>query len=85
MDDSVINAYEIINEICLLLCGTVITSFTDFNYLAVDWIGWVYVGLTGLMIAYTIGSVFILAFKLIREKVSEKCSKKKVSKEPIEQ
>jgi hypothetical protein len=76
MDDSKINIFEIINEICLLLCGTVIISFTDYNINAVDWIGWVYVGITGLLIVYTIISVVAVPINLIWQKIKEKWDNK---------
>ena len=59
-----------------MLCGTVIISFTDYNIDAVDWIGWVYVGITGLLIVYTIISVVALAIYLIWQKIKEKCENK---------
>jgi len=54
----------------------VIISFTDYNIDAVDWIGWAYVGITGLLIAYTIISVVAVAIKIIWQKIKEKCDKK---------
>jgi hypothetical protein len=76
MDDLKINIFEIVNEICLLLCGTVIITFTDYNVDAADWVGWVYVGISSLLIGYTIISVVAIAINLIWQKIKEKCDNK---------
>ena len=76
MDDLKISIFEIFNEICLLLCGTVIITFTDYNVDAADWIGWVYIGISSFLIGYTIISVVALAINLIWQKIKEKCDNK---------
>ena len=58
-----------------------IISFTDYNIDAVDWIGWAYVGITGLLIAYTIISVVVMAINLLWQKIKEKCEKKAIKEE----
>ena len=82
MDDPSVNNFEIINEICVLLCSTIIISFTDFNTDNVDWVGWVYISFTGFLIAYTIITVFLLAMRLVIDKIKSMCLKKAL-KEPI--
>ena len=69
MDCLSINIFEISNEICVLLCSTVLITFTDHNIQEVEWIGWIYIAITSLLIVYSVASVIQIALKQLWEKI----------------
>ena len=69
MDCLSINIFEISNEICVLLCSTVLITFTDHNIEEVEWIGWIYIAITSLLIVYSVASVIQIALKQLWEKI----------------
>lgn len=83
-----LNGIEIFNEFMFYICSCAIIAFTDIRLnsevlgtrdpageeeMMRTYVGWGYIGVTGLVIVISMGGLIIICLRVICSKINEKC------------